>query len=67
MKTTVRTQLLRIIVEPNKVGGINLELQNNKGVLMFGAVLTQEEAGALIFGIEQAAMAADIAEQRAAA
>lgn len=67
MKTTVRTPTLRICVEPNRLGHMNLNIQTREGQLLVGAVLTQEEAGALIFGMEQAAEALELAEQRLAA
>lgn len=67
MKTTVRTPTLRISIEPNKVGDVNLNIHTSGGVLVVGAVLTQDEAGAIMFGLEQAAMAAEVAQDRMAA
>jgi hypothetical protein len=46
---------------------MNLNIQTREGQLLVGAVLTQEEAGALIFGMEQAAEALELAEQRVVA
>lgn len=61
MKTTIAiTKEKRVTVYPNKVGGITLEtgLHNEP---MF---LTLDQVGALIFGLEQAAEALEISQQR---
>lgn len=64
MKTTIAiTKEKRMTVYPNKVGGITLEtgLHNEP---MF---LTMDQVGALIFGLEQAAEAVEIEQDRATA
>ena len=73
MKTTVCTRDRKLVVQPSVFGGlIELKMQGINGrligdVLSVGAVLTPDEAGALIFGLEQALEANQIAVQRVAA
>lgn len=61
MKTTIAiTKEKRLHVYPNKVGGITLET----GIHKEPVFLTLDQAGALIFGLEQAADAIEISQQR---
>ena len=61
MKTTIAiTKEKRLHVYPNKVGGITLETGLDNEPLF----LTLDQAGALIFGLEQAAEAIEISQQR---
>lgn len=63
MKTTVKvTAAQSIVVEPCKVGGVFLNV--NSGGEVFPLLLTQDQCGALLFAIEQAAEAARIANER---
>lgn len=64
MKTTIAiTKDRRMSVYPNKVGGVTVDTgQHNEPVF-----LTMDQVGALIFGLEQAAEAVTIAQQRAEA
>ena len=66
MKTTVKIAhefgAGRVTVEPLKGGDVQLTIDNGCG--QWSTVeLTQDQAGALIFGIERAAEAAQIAHQ----
>lgn len=62
MKTTIAiTKHDRIAVYPNKVGGVTLET----GIHNQPVLLTLDQVGALIFGLEQAAEALEISQQRA--
>lgn len=61
MKTTIAiTKEKRLHVYPNKVGGITLETGRDNEPLF----LTLDQAGALIFGLEQAAEALEISQHR---
>ncbi len=64
MKTTIAiTKERRVTVYPNKVGGVTVCTgQHNEPVF-----LTLDQVGALLFGLEQAAEAVEIAQDRAAA
>ena len=67
MNTTVRTSTKRIQVLHDAVTGtVEINIFNREGQHMAGASLTQDEVGALLFGIEQAAEAAGIAADREA-
>ena len=68
MKTTVRTNDRgRVIAEPLPEGRIQLTINLGAGFGDFATVeLDQAQAGALIFGLEQAAEAAGIAQDRKA-
>ena len=64
MKTTIAiTKDHRLAVYPNKVGGVTLET----GIHNEPVLLTLDQVGALIFGLEQAAEALEIAQDRATA
>lgn len=64
MKTTIAiTKEKRLAVYPNKVGGITLETGPHNEPIF----LTLDQAGALIFGLEQAAETLEIAQDRATA
>lgn len=67
MKTTVRTEDRgRVVAEPLPDGQIKLTINLCNGLGDFATVaLDQAQAGALIFGLEQAAEAARIAQERA--
>jgi len=53
MKTTVKTDIGRVVVQSLKVeGGVLLTVMLNQ--VMPSIVLTPDQCGALIFGIEQA-------------
>jgi hypothetical protein len=68
MNTTVRTSTKRIQVLPNaSAGNVEINIFNREGEHLAGATLTPDEVGALLFGIECAAEAAGIAQDRAAA
>lgn len=66
MKTTVRlTPNLRITVEPAADGIVRMGIHS--GVETRALIeLTPDQSGALVFGIEQAEIAAYVAQQRAA-
>lgn len=64
MNTTVRTATKRIQVLPDPAGKVELNIFNRSGEFMAGASLTPDEVGALLFGIECAAEAAGIAQDR---
>ncbi len=67
MNTTVRTNTKRIQVLPDPItGAVEINIFTREGQHMAGASLTQDEVGALLFGIEQAAEAAGIAADREA-
>lgn len=61
MKTTIAiTKEQRLVIYPNKVGGVTLETSiHNEPVL-----LTMDQVGALIFALEQAAETIEISQQR---
>lgn len=70
MKSTIKlTQNKSLIVQPCKGGGVTIDLacrfEFMEGPTAFH--LTPDQAGALIFALEQAAEAAQIAQERAAA
>lgn len=61
MKTTIAiTKDKRLTVSPNKIGGITLET----GIHNEPIFLTLDQAGALIFALEQAADTIEIQQQR---
>jgi hypothetical protein len=61
MKTTIAiTKDHRLAVYPNKVGGVTLET----GIHNQPVLLTLDQVGALIFGLEQAAEVLEISQQR---
>lgn len=61
MKTTIAiTKEKRITVSPNKIGGVTLET----GIHNEPILLTLDQAGALIFALEQAADTIEIQQQR---
>ncbi len=74
MKTTIKTGSREIIVEPSKTSRGSLMVQVLPGLhaVDFNAsgiavTLSQDQAGALIFALEQAAEAAQMADRRVAA
>ena len=74
MKTTIKLTLTTAFaVQPCKAGGVVIEYQDNFGEAFGGNCealawhLTPDQAGALIFALEQATEAAQIAQERAAA
>lgn len=72
MKTTIKlTTTKRLTVQPCKTGGVIVELDNPNALHVLAShitlQLTMDQAGALIFALEQAAEAAQIAQERAAA
>jgi hypothetical protein len=67
MKTTVKICTdLALIVEPSPTGGVSLRIKS-PDVMGCTVFMQQDHAGALIFALEQAAEAAQIAHQRATA
>lgn len=61
MKTTIAiTKEKRLTVYPNKIGGVTLET----GIHNEPIFLTLDQAGALIFALEQAADTIEIQQQR---
>lgn len=70
MKTTVTINpRRRVSVEPTHCGGVRLQLLERSSITgawleMDWQDLTQDQAGALIFGLERAAEAARIAQDR---
>lgn len=67
MKTTIKTGTRTITVQPSKLnpGSVCIELVPNPlNDIGMSATLTQDQIGALIFGLEQAAEAAEISQQR---
>jgi hypothetical protein len=72
MKSTIKlTTSKSLTVQPCKTGGILIELDNPNALHALAAhttlQLTMDQAGALLFAIEQAAEAASIADHRMAA
>jgi hypothetical protein len=62
MNTTVRTQTKRIqVLNSTPWGTVDINIFNREGEFLAGATLTPDEVGALLFGIEQAAKAAQVA------
>jgi len=71
MKTTIRAHTKDVIVKPSPVAGmIELHLQSKNdpahGQHVAAVVLTPDQAGALIFGLEQALEANEVAAGRVA-
>lgn len=67
MKSTIKTGTRAITVQPSKLtpGSVCIELVPNPlNDLGMSATLTQDQIGALIFGLEQAAEAAEISQHR---
>lgn len=65
MKTTIKGHCRDIVVKPSPVGGmieLHLIAKGPNGGYMAGEVLTPEQCGALIFGIEQALACHDISK-----
>ena len=74
MKTTIKTGSRQIVVEPSKTSRGSLLIQVMPGqhavdltAIGMAVTLTQDQAGALIFALEQAAEAAQMADRRVAA
>lgn len=70
MKTTIKTGSRQIVVEPSKTSRGSLLIQVLPDPLIeigMAITLTQDQAGALIFALEQAAEAAQMADRRVAA
>lgn len=64
MKTTIAiTKEKRVSVYPNKIGGVTMDTGMHNEPMF----LTMDQVGALIFGLEQAAEAVEIAQERATA
>lgn len=66
MKTTVKLGAGRAIVVTPQAEGVRVDV-TLAGVVMAGDVLTGEQIGALLFGLEQAAEAVQVGKQRRAA
>jgi hypothetical protein len=68
MKTTIKAPDGDVIVEPmpGTDGTVQLTIRTRAGSDFATIDLTQDRAGALIFGMEQAAEAARIAQERQA-
>lgn len=66
MKTTVCTSTRRLTIQP-KVGCLMLTLVDRENATIINTLLTPDEAGALIFGMEQALEVHEVAAQRVAA
>lgn len=65
MKTTVKlTPAIRATVSPVKTGGVLLEIAHAPENPIISFHLTLDQCGALMFGIEQAIEAAEIASAR---
>lgn len=68
MKTTIKTGTRQIVVEPSKTrrGSLMILVLPDPVSAFFGmaVILTQDQAGALIFALEQAAEAAQMAQKR---
>lgn len=71
MKTTIAINLgARLSVEPSECGGVVLCIETRSAKQEGGwrcdtqLILSQDQAGVLVFGIECAAEAADIAQDR---
>lgn len=70
MKSTIKTGSRQIIVQPAKLekGSVAITvLPNPMDALGMCITLTQDQCGALLFAIEQAALAAELAQERMAA
>lgn len=70
MKTTIKTGSRQIVVEPSKTSRGSLMIQVLPDPFLeigMAVILTQDQAGALIFALEQAAEAAQMADPRVAA
>jgi hypothetical protein len=72
MKSTIKlTPSKAVCVQPCKQGGVVLEITNKNALHVLATIttihLTQDQCGALLFAIEQAAEAADMMQMRAAA
>lgn len=72
MKSTIKlTPSKAVCVQPCKQGGVVLEITNKNTLHVLATIttihLTQDQCGALLFAIEQAAEAADMMQMRAAA
>lgn len=70
MKTTIKTGSRQIIVQPCKTSRGSLLIQVLPDPLIeigMAITLTQDQAGALIFALEQAAEVAEMADRRVAA
>ncbi|WP_288254056.1 hypothetical protein [uncultured Hydrogenophaga sp.] len=63
MKTTIKLSAGRALVVQPQGAGVRVDLTFG-GVVMGGDVLTPDQAGALLFGLEQAAEAAGMAADR---
>jgi ubiquinone biosynthesis protein Coq4 len=71
MKTTIKlTNTKRMTVQPCKTGGVIVEYTNPNALFVqaafFTLQLTPDQAGALIFALEQACEANETANQREA-
>lgn len=74
MKTTIKTGSRQIIVQPCKTsrGSLLVQVLPGAHAIDFNAIgmaitLTQDQAGALIFALEQAAEVAEMTDRRVAA
>ena len=65
MKTTIKLGAARAITVQPAPNGVRVDLSLS-GVVIGGDNITADQAGALIFGIEQALEQATLASQRAA-
>lgn len=63
MKTTIKLGAARAIVITPAPNGVRVDL-TMAGVVIGGDHMTADQAGALMFGIEQALEASNIAKQR---
>ncbi len=71
MKTTVKINREReIVIQPSKVnpGQVSFIIENRASAIgQWGVSLTMDQVGALLFALEQAALAAELAQERIAA
>jgi hypothetical protein len=71
MKTTIKlNQDREIVIQPSKVtpGMVSVILENRASAIgQWGVTLTMDQVGALLFGLEQAALCAELAQERMAA
>lgn len=71
MKTTIKLTTDReMVIQPSKFtpGHVSVIFENRASAIgQFGVTLTPDQLGALIFALEQAAEAAEIAQDRATA
>ncbi len=71
MKSTIKLNKTReIVIQPSKVnpGHVSLIIENHASAIgQWGVTLTPDQVGALLFALEQAAEAADVAQHRMAA